>query len=139
MYEWIQTRDNLTYLCMQKPAESIPNNNTQKCEWSVVHRLVITTCKDIQQSTTNIQHCNKYLFIQKEKREREKKREKKKEGKRTNKANTQTKQPWRNIPNNNIQSFLISIYELAKRNNVRISNIVVTTHLAVQYHTKQQY
>ena len=78
----------------------------QKCERSVVHRLVITTCKDIQQSTTNIQHCNKYLFIQKEKREREKK----KEGKRTNKANTQTNQPWRNIPNNNIQSFFISIY-----------------------------
>ena len=51
-------------------------------------------------------------------REREKKREKKKEGKRTNKANTQTKQPWHNIPNNNIQSFLIRIYEFAKRNNV---------------------
>ena len=44
-----------------------------------------------------------------------------------------------NIPNNNIQSFLISIYELAKRNNVRISNIVVTTHLAVQYHDTKQH
>ena len=66
----------------------------------------------------NIQSPLVLIRSEREKREREKKREKKKEGKRTNKANTQTKQPWRNIPNNNIQSFLISIYELAKRNNV---------------------
>ena len=96
----------------------------------------------MQQSTIYTRIIQSPLVLirsEREEREREKKREKKKEGKRTNKANTQTKQPWHNIPNNNIRSFLISIYELAKRNNVRISNIVVTTHLAVQYHDTKQH
>jgi len=106
---WMNTNTRqLTYLCMQKPAESIPNNNTQKCEWSVVHRLVITTCKDIQQSTTNIQHCNNprwYLYVQKEKRERERRRER-----RRKREKEQTKQTLK--PINHGVIYQTTIYNL---------------------------